>query len=151
MRQKPPFSKCCEIVTRLLDTSQPSCRARRFAAASMWATETATSSAMSSAVKVLLISIPPRARPRGPAWIPPTLWLMPLSLPALPGFRRTEEVASFAVRKNLISFPFNYPFIKRLIAHHYWRGAAIGQAFDKLDRVFAVLGRLRTMLMGIQT
>src|SRR5262245_27554252 len=56
MRQKPPFSKCCEIVTRQLDTSQPSCRARRLAAARMCATDTATSSAISSAVKLLLIS-----------------------------------------------------------------------------------------------
>src|SRR5204862_6174767 len=42
-------------------------------------------------------------------------------------------------------------FVEILVAHHDRGGAAAREAFDKFDRVFAVLRCLRTMRMGVQS
>src|SRR5678816_1676227 len=59
--------------------------------------------------------------------------------------------ASFALPQNLVRLRSRYAFVEILVAHHHRRGAATGEAFDKLDRETAVLRRLQAVRVGVES
>jgi hypothetical protein len=50
----------------------------------------------------------------------------------------------------LVRLLLSNTLVKGVVAHHDRRGAATGEAFDKLDRELPVLGRLRPVDMRVQ-
>src|SRR5437868_11863914 len=58
---------------------------------------------------------------------------------------------SLAFRANFICFLVRNRFVKIVVAHHHWRGAATGETFDKFHCELSILRRLRTVRMRIQT
>src|SRR5688572_13566027 len=67
------------------------------------------------------------------------------------GSNPCRATSSFALRHDLVGLHVRNAFVEILVAHHYRGGAAAREAFDELDRVFAVLRRLRTMRAGVQS
>ena len=50
-----------------------------------------------------------------------------------------------ALLENLVRLSSRDAFEEFLVAHHHWRGAATGEAFDELDEGWQVLRRVRRM------
>ena len=64
-------------------------------------------------------------------------------------FRRS--IFLFAIRHDLVCFRLRNPFVKIFVDHEHRGRAATGQALDKLDRKFAVLGGLQAVFRNVQT
>src|SRR5882672_4961328 len=67
------------------------------------------------------------------------------------GSNPCRAATSFVTPHDLVSPLFRDAFAKRFIAHHYWRRATTGEAFDKFYRELSVLGCLRPVLLRVQS
>src|SRR5947208_979779 len=67
------------------------------------------------------------------------------------GSNPCRATKSFALLQKLVRLRVADRFVEIVVAHHHRGGAATREAFDKLDRVFAILRCLRTVRVSIQS